>query len=149
MADIRNFRNYIEELSGNNFLRKKVNTLEKKNQKLERQIKELKNEIKAVKKNMAKPLPKPKGRKPRPMIKIIEDEMSKQRGKKMKVTDIVKMLKRKKVKSKTKNMYSSVAASLANSDKFEKVERGVYKLAGEKKAATKKKVPKKKKTAKK
>ena len=97
---------------------------------------------------MAKPLPKPKGRKPRPMIKIIEDEMAKQKDKTMKVTDIVKMLKRKKVKSKAQNFYSSVAASLANSPKFEKAGPGSYQLVSEKKPA-KKKTVKKKKAAKK
>jgi hypothetical protein len=138
MADVRNFRNYLEELNGNNFLKKKVKTLEKKNNKLEKALKEIQSELKSIKKNMVKPLPKPKGRKPRPMIKMIEDEMSKQPGKTMKVTEIVKMLKRKKIKTKAQSLYSSVAASLANSPKFVKTSAGVYKLAGEKKSSKKK-----------
>jgi hypothetical protein len=139
MADVRNFRNYLEELTGNNYLKKKVKTLEKKNKKLEKSISEIQAELKSIKKNMAKPLPKPKGRKPRSMIKMIEDEMSKQPGKTMKVTEIVKMLKRKKIKTKAQSLYSSVAASLANSPKFEKTSAGVYKLISEKKSAKKRK----------
>ena len=139
MADVRNFRNYLEELTGNNFLRKKVKLLERKNKKLEKAIGEIKSELKAVKKNMVKPLPKPKGRKPRSMIKMIEDEMAKQPGKTMRVTELVKMLKRKKIKSKAHSLYSSVAASLANSPKFEKAGPGSYKLVGEKKSNRKKK----------
>jgi len=137
MADIRNFRNYLEELSGNDYLRKKVLSLEKKNKKLEKTLSGLISEIKAIKKNMVKPIPKPKGRKPRPMIKIIEDEMSKQPKKTMRVTEIVKLLKRKKIKTKAHSLYSSVAASLANSPKFEKAGAGAYKLVGEKKTGKK------------
>ncbi len=138
MADIREFRNYIEELSGNNFLKRKVKALEKKNKKLESVIAELSNEIKYIKKNMAKPIPKPKGRKPRPMIRIIEEEMAKQPDKTMKVTDIVKMLKRKNVKTKAQSLYTSVSASLTNSEKFQKVGIGEFKLATAKKQKAKK-----------
>jgi hypothetical protein len=138
MSDIRNFRNYLEELSGNDFLKKKVKSLEKKNKKLEKTLSEVLAEIKAIKKNMVKPIPKPKGRKPRPMIKIIEDELAKQPKQTMRVTEIVKMLKRKKIKSKAHSLYSSVAASLANSPKFEKAEAGSYRLVTEKKSPKKK-----------
>lgn len=138
MADIREFRNYIEELSGNNFLKRKVKALEKKNKKLESVIAELSNEIKYIKKNMAKPIPKPKGRKPRPMIRIIEEEMAKQPDKTMKVTDIVKMLKRKNVKTKAQSLYTSVSASLTNSEKFQKIGIGEFKLATAKKQKAKK-----------
>ena len=138
MADIREFRNYIEELSGNNFLKRKVKALEKKNKKLESVIAELSNEIKYIKKNMAKPIPKPKGRKPRPMIRIIEEEMAKQPDKTMKITDIVKMLKRKNVKTKAQSLYTSVSASLTNSEKFQKVGIGEFKLATAKKQKAKK-----------
>jgi hypothetical protein len=130
MADVRNFRNYLEELTGNNYLKKKVKILEKKNKKLENALSDVAAELKSIKKNMAKPLPKPKGRKPRPMIKMIEDEMAKQPNKAMRVTEMVKMLKRKKIKTKAASLYSSVAASLANSAKFEKVAPGEYKIAG-------------------
>ncbi|MFA6449624.1 MAG: hypothetical protein WCX65_09155 [bacterium] len=144
MADVRNFRNYLEELTGNNYLKKKVKMMEKKNKKLENAVNEIAAELKSIKKNMAKPLPKPKGRKPRPMIKMIEDEMAKQPNKAMRVTDMVKMLKRKKIKTKATSLYSSVAASLANSAKFEKVAPGEYKIAGEKTKSSEAKSPKKK-----
>ena len=87
---------------------------------------------------MAKPIPKPKGRKPRPMIRIIEEEMAKQPDKTMKVTDIVKMLKRKNVKTKAQSLYTSVSASLTNSEKFQKVGIGEFKLATAKKQKAKK-----------
>jgi hypothetical protein len=137
MADARNFRKYVEELSGNNFLRKKVKSLEKNNERLFTELAEIKAELKSVKKNMAKPMPKPKGRKPRPMIKIAEDEMAKRKDRAIKVTELVKILKRKKVKSKAQNMYSSVAASLSNSPKFEKVSPGRFRLAAQQKPAKK------------
>jgi hypothetical protein len=137
MADIRSFRNYIEELSGNNFLRKKVKTLERKNKKLGAALSDLLDEVKYIKKNMAKPIPKPKGRKPRPMIRIIEDEMAKRSNKTMKVTEIVKILKRKHLKTKAQSLYSSVSASLANSDKFEKAGPGQFKLVSGKKTGRK------------
>ncbi len=143
MTDIRNFRNYIEELSGNNLLKKKIKVLEKRNKKIEIILDEAKEDIKAIKKNMLKPIPKPKGRKPRSMIRMIEDEMAKQPNKTIKVTDLVKKLKRKRVKSKAQNLYSSIAASLANSPKFTKVGPGTYKLAVEKKPAPKKTTKKK------
>jgi len=144
MADARNFRKYLEELSGNNYLKKKVKALEKKNETLEKEMKELKDLLKQIKTNIPKALPKQKGRKPRPMIRIIEDELAKQKDGKMKVTDIVKMLKRKNIKSKTQNLYSSVAASLANSPKFEKIGKGEYRLKSKASAApAKKKVVKK------
>lgn len=133
MADVRNFRKYVEELSGNNFLRKKVKSLERKGEKILAELQAIREELKAVKKNMAKPIPKPKGRKPRPMIKIIEDEMAKRKNKTMRVTELVKILKRKKIKSKAQNLYSSVAASLSNSTKFAKAGPGAFRLVSEKK----------------
>jgi len=47
------------------------------------------------------------------------------------------MLKQKKVKSKAAKPYSSVAASLSQSKKFEKVGPGEFKLVGEVKADVK------------
>lgn len=154
MADIRSFRKYIEDLSGNDYLKKKVAALEKKNSRLERDIRELREDVKLLKKYKDSPLPRKKGRKPRPMIQVIEDEMSRAEDQTMKVTDIIAMLKKKNVKSKAQNMYSSVAASLTHSDKFEKVAPGEFKLVGGSKPAKKKKTSKKakkkkKKTAKK
>ncbi|MFC1474532.1 hypothetical protein ACFLQK_00670 [bacterium] len=145
MADIRNFRKYIEEVSGNNLLKKKIAALERKQAKLEKQIAEMKDDVKLVKKAKADVLPKKKGRKPRPMIKVIEDEMAKAPGKKMYVKDIVRMLKKKNVKSKATNVYSSVASSLTHNPKFEKIGPGQFKLVG----AAKPKPRKKKKKAKK
>jgi hypothetical protein len=128
MTDVRNFRKYIEELSGNNLLIKKIKALEKKQEKLLADMDEIKAAMSLMKKNTSKPAPKPKGRKPRPMIRMIQDEMAKKPDRTMKVTDMVKMLKKKKIKTKAQNFYSSVAASLANSPKFEKVSPGVYRL---------------------
>ena len=115
MADVRNFRKYIEELSGNNMLLGKMKTLERRNEKLSAELAEIKAELKLIKKTMAKPVPKPKGRKPRPIIRIIEDELKKKNGQSMKVTEIVKILKKKKIKTKARSLYTSVAASMANS----------------------------------
>ncbi len=143
MPDVRNFRKYLEELSGNNFLRKKVMVLERANKKLEAEVKEIKAEIKLLKKHKVSAIPKKKGRKPRTMIQVIEAEMAKKKNKTMKVTDIVKMLKLKKVKTKAVNPYSSVAAALSQNKKFEKVGVGEFKLVGEKSDIS---VSKKKKT---
>jgi len=145
MADIRSFRTYIEELSGNNLLKKKIASLERSEKKLRKQVDELKEEVKTLKKHKTGPLPKKKGRKPRTMIKVIEDEMAKKPNKTMKVVDIISMLKKKKVKSKAGNVYSSVASSLTHNPKFEKIGPGEFKLVGEP-SGTKKKA---KKTAKK
>ena len=152
MADVRNFRNYIEELSGNNLLKKKMAALERANTKLERELKALKDEIKELKKNGAVAAPKKRGRKPRTMLQIIEAEMGKAKDNRMKVTDLVKALKKSKFESKAQNMYASVAASMNNSDKFQKVAPGEYQLVAEAsapKAATKKAAAKKKSPAKK
>ena len=150
MADIRHFRGYIEELSGNNLLKKQIAALEKANTKLEREIKALTAEVKQIKKQKAAPVvAKRKGRKPRTMLQIIEAELGKAKNNQMKVTDIVKVLKQKKFQSKAKNFYASVAASLNNSPKFEKVSPGVYELVAEAAPAKKKAAPKKKKAAKK
>lgn len=148
MSDIRNFRAYLEELSGNNFLRKKVATLERANSKLEKDIQEIKAELKLFKKHKVVKVPKKKGRKARPIIQIIEDEMAKAKDKTMKVTDIVNMLRKKKVKSKARSLYSSVAAALIQNPKFEKVSPGVFKLVGAKAEAGEAK-PKVKKAARK
>ena len=164
MADVRLFKGYIEELSGNNLLKKQIAVLEKANARLESELKELKEEVKLFKKEKgSQALPKTgkkRGRKSRTMLQIIEDEMAKTKDKQMKVTDIVKVLKNK-FESKAKNMYASVAASMNNSNKFVKAAPGVYKLVAEgdakqqpkKKAATlvkkavAKKVPAKKAVA--
>lgn len=128
MADIRNFRLYIEELSGNNLLKKKINSLERSNKKLEKELAAIKNELKEFKKSGTVSLPKKRGRKPRTMLQIIETEMSKKKNRQMKVTDIVKTLEKKNYKSKAQNVYASVAASMNNSNKFQKVAPGVYQL---------------------
>jgi len=130
MADVRNFRKYVQELSGNNLLIKKMAALEKKQKKLEKKIDAMKEDIGLIKKAKAEVLPKKKGRKPRPMIKVIEDEMAAAPGKTMMVRDIVKMLKRKNVKSNAANMYSSVASSLTHNPKFEKAGVGKFRLVG-------------------
>jgi hypothetical protein len=134
MPDIRNFRKYLEELSGNNFLRKKVVSLERANNKIEAELRDLKGEIKLLKKHKFAAAPKKKGRKPRRMIQVIEDEMSKKKDKTMKVTAIVDVLKKKKVKTKAKNLYFSVASALRQSNKFVKVGPGEFKLMDEKAA---------------
>lgn len=129
MADVRNFRKYLEELSGNNLLLKKVAALEKRNATLEKHIQELKEDMKLLKKHgLSDALPKKKGRKPRPMIRVIEDEMLKSPGHEMAVKDIVKLIKKKSIHSKATNVYSSVASSLTQSPKFEKVGPGVFRL---------------------
>jgi hypothetical protein len=137
MPDIRNFRLYLEELSGNNLLKKKIASLERANNKLEKRMSELSAEVKLLKKHKVAVLPKKKGRKPRPMIQVIEDEMAKKKDKTMKVVDIVAMLKKKKVKTKARSIYSSVAAALIQNPKFEKVAPGVFKLVGLKAAPVK------------
>ena len=50
---------------------------------------------------------------------------------------MVKLIKQKKVKSRAKNPYYSVAAALRFSKKFEKSGVGEFKLVGEKKADAK------------
>lgn len=153
MADARNFKKYIQELSGNSLLIKKMKALEKRNATLERKISDLSEEVKLLKKAGAmSAVPKKKGRKPRPMIRIVEDEMAKRPGGEMSVKDILKMLKQKKVSVKTANLYSSVASSLTQNPKFEKVAPGVFRLKSESPAPKKKaakKTAKKKKAAKK
>jgi hypothetical protein len=159
MADVRKFKSYIEELSGNNLLKKQMAALEKANTRLERELKAIKNELNLIKKQKVTPAAaaktgKKRGRKPRTMLQIIEAEMAKSKDNQMKVTDIVTILK-KKFDSKAKNMYASVSASMNNSDKFEKAARGVYKLVAQgadkpveqKAAAPGKKAAAKKKTA--
>jgi hypothetical protein len=137
MPDIRNFRKYLEELSGNNILRKKIASLERANGIMEKKLDELKDDIKLLKKSKAISIPKKKGRKPKPIIKVIELEMAKKKDQSMKVTEIIKMLKTKKVKTKAHSLYSSVAAALSKNPKFEKVGPGEFKLSGAKKASKK------------
>jgi tetratricopeptide (TPR) repeat protein len=130
MTDIRNFGKYLEELSGNNILQKKIMTLEKANKKLESQIESLKEEIRELKKLKPAAPPKKRGRKARTIIQVIEDEMGKKKDKTMKVNDILAMLEAKNVKMKAAKPYNSIAAALSQNKKFEKAGPGAFKLSG-------------------
>ncbi|MFA6451790.1 MAG: hypothetical protein WCX65_20125 [bacterium] len=137
MSDIRNFRKYLEELTGNDILRRKVKALERSSQKLEAELKEIQADIKLMKNDKTAVVAEKRGRKSRTMLQIIEAEMTGKKIKTMKVKDMVKLLKRKNFESKAKNPYYSVAAALRFSKKFERAGVGEFKLVGEKKAGVK------------
>lgn len=132
MPETANLKSLIAEASGNKELAKQIKKLEKEQKRLEIKFSALKASYKQTLKRYSA-VPKKKGRKPRPMIQVIEAEMSKKKNKTMKVTEIVKMLKQKKVKMKAAKPYSSVAAALSQNKKFEKAGVGEFRLVGEKK----------------